>query len=47
MGGVPRAGQAGWLPKLPETLPADPNVVADDGERILLAGREGDRYHEV
>ncbi len=38
--------QAGFW-ELPEALPADPDVVTDDGEWLTLAGRDGDRYHEV
>ena len=38
--------QAGFW-ELPGALPADPNIVTDDGEWLSLAGRVGDRYHEV
>jgi hypothetical protein len=38
--------QAGFW-ELPETLPADPDLVTDDGEWLSLAGRVGDRYHAV
>jgi hypothetical protein len=38
--------QAGFW-ELPDRLSPDPDVVTDDGEWLLLAGRRGDRYHEV
>lgn len=38
--------QAGFW-ELPETLPADPGVETDDGEWLMIAGRNGNRYHEV
>ena len=38
--------QAGFW-DLPEALPNDPNTFTDDGEWLKLAGRDGNRYHQV